>query len=133
MAEFPSIYREHFPFVWRSLRRLGVPEADVPDLVQEVFLVVHRRLHDFEGRSKITTWLFGICLNAATSHRRLAHVRREVSCEESKFPDRADEYADGEVAAQRREGLTLLDSVLTRMNPEQRAVFLLFEVEEMSS
>ena len=68
---FKEVYDEHFRFVWRSLRRLGVRESDVPDAVQDVFLVVHRRLAEFEGRSKVTTWLFGICFRVARDRRKL--------------------------------------------------------------
>src|SRR5262245_7643872 len=75
---FEDVYEEHFEFVWRTLRRLGVPAADLADVAQEVFLVVHRRLADFEERSKVTTWLFRIATHAARDRRRRAHVRREV-------------------------------------------------------
>src|SRR5688572_24262740 len=76
-----ALYEEHFQFVWRSLRRLGVREADVPDAVQDVFLVVHRKLPEFEGRSKVTTWLFGIALRVARDRQKLAYTRRQVDDE----------------------------------------------------
>src|SRR5262245_65871367 len=85
MAEpmtFREVYDEHFRFVWRSLRRLGVRESDVADAVQDVFVVVHRRLGDFEGRSKVTTWLYGICYRVAKDRRRVAYVRRETTEDE---------------------------------------------------
>ena len=69
---FKEVYDENFRFVWRSLRRLGVREGDVPDAVQDIFLIVHRKLGEFEGRSKVTTWLFGICLRVARDRRRAA-------------------------------------------------------------
>ena len=62
---FERVYEEHFDFVWRSLRRLGVPRSALDDAVQEVFLVVHRRLAEFEGRSSLKTWLFGIAVHIA--------------------------------------------------------------------
>src|SRR5689334_15233045 len=75
---FKEVYEEQFRFVWRSLRRLGVRESDVADAAQDVFLVVHRRLGEFEGRSKVSTWLYGICYRVARDRRRLAHVRHHV-------------------------------------------------------
>jgi len=130
---FLEVYHEHFRFVWGSLRRLGVRESDTPDAVQDVFLVVHRRLSEFEGKSKMTTWLFGICTNVATARRRLAHVRREVPSEEmAAIEETADTSSDAAAQAERRQGLSLLDQVLDQMSPEQRAVFVMFEVEEMS-
>src|SRR5215510_15295748 len=67
---FLQLYEDHFPFVWRSVRRLGTPDADVDDVVQESFVIAHRRLPDFEGRSTVKTWLFGIVVNVVRVHRR---------------------------------------------------------------
>ena len=68
--DLAAIFREHAPYVWRVLRRMGVREADVEDVTQEVFVVVHRRLPEFEGRSAMRTWIYGICLRVASDHRR---------------------------------------------------------------
>ena len=67
VAVNPQIFREYAPFVWRGLRRLGVPECDVEDVCQEVFVVVHRKLGDFEGRSSLRTWIYGICARTASA------------------------------------------------------------------
>jgi DNA-directed RNA polymerase specialized sigma24 family protein len=67
---FADIYREHFDLVWRSLRHLGVTPPALDDAVQEVWMVVYRQLPQFEGRSRVTTWLFGVALNVARSQRR---------------------------------------------------------------
>ncbi|HEY1534274.1 MAG TPA: sigma-70 family RNA polymerase sigma factor, partial [Polyangiaceae bacterium] len=83
--DFKEVYDANFAFVWRSLRRLRVPDASLKDAMQDVFLVVHRRLGEFEGRAKVSTWLFGICLRVAKDYRRRAHVRREV-LDDSGFP-----------------------------------------------
>src|SRR5882724_509457 len=69
---FSAIYDAYFDFVWRSLRRLGVPEATLDDAAQDVFVVVHRRLPEFEARSTVKTWLFGIVLRVVATHRRTA-------------------------------------------------------------
>ncbi len=71
-----AVYRGHFGFVWASLRSLGVPEPLVEDALQDVFVVVHRRLPDFEGRSHVRTWLFAIARRVAYRHRR-GHARAE--------------------------------------------------------
>ncbi|MFO0591664.1 MAG: RNA polymerase sigma factor [Polyangiaceae bacterium] len=125
---FEDVYREHFRFVWRSLRRLGVPESDANDAAQDVFLVVHRRLGEFEGRAKMTTWLFGICLNVARDRKKLAHNRRR-SDDDSPLELAADETVDLAADAERRQGLRLLESLLDLLPLEQRAVFTLFEME----
>ena len=128
---FDELYERHFDFVWRSLRRLGVPTADLHDVAQEVFLVVHRRLGDFEGRSKVTTWLFRIALHAARDRRRRAHVRREV-LDADLVEARVDPAVDASALLERRDDLELFDRALAAMDLDQRAVFLLFELEGMS-
>ena len=72
-----QIFDEHARYVWRTLRHLGVADADLEDVCQEVFVTVHRKLPEFEGRSKLRTWLYGICLRVASDYRRRAYVRRE--------------------------------------------------------
>jgi RNA polymerase sigma-70 factor (ECF subfamily) len=123
-----TVYREHFRFVWRSLRQLGVPESDAADAAQDVFLVVHRRLDDFEGGSKMTTWLFGICLRVARDRKRLAHNRRR-SDDDSPLEEAADERVDIAGDAERRQGLRLLEALLDALPDEQREVFAAFELE----
>jgi len=127
---FKEVYREQFRFVWRSLRRLGVRESDVADAAQDVFLVVHRRLDEFEGRAKVSTWLYGICYRVARDRRRLAHVRHHVD-DEVAVAERVDEHADVAAEAERREGFELLEALLDELPIEQRAVFTLFELDAM--
>src|SRR6185503_5602514 len=101
---FEAVYDAHFEFVWRSLRQLGVAEADANDAAQDVFVVVHKRLAEFEGRSKITTWLFAICLRVAVARRRRGYARREQSVEDP-LPEQPDSSQDPHRAAQQREAL----------------------------
>jgi RNA polymerase sigma-70 factor (ECF subfamily) len=123
---FEETYDAHFHFVWKTLRRLGVPPADLADVAQEVFLVVHRRLPHFEHRSRVTTWLFAICVHAARDRRRKAHVRHEVVHAEL---DGVDPSRDQVARLERKDDLLLFEAGLRSMNLDQRAVFLLFEVE----
>jgi RNA polymerase sigma-70 factor, ECF subfamily len=125
---FRDIYDEHFAFVWRSLRRLGILEADVPDAVQDVFLVVHRRLAEFEGRSKMSTWIYGICYRIASDRRKAARVVRFTSADE-QFYNTPDDRVDIAAEAEHRQNLQKLDLLLDEMPLEQRAVFTLFELE----
>jgi RNA polymerase sigma-70 factor (ECF subfamily) len=81
-AEVERIFREHGSFVWRTLRRLGLNESDADDLCQEVFVIVHRKLGEFEQRSSMRTWLYGIAVRVAIAHKRRAHVRREKPTDE---------------------------------------------------
>lgn len=128
---FKEVYDEQLRFVWRSLRRLGVRESDLADAVQDVFIVVHRRLGEFEGRAKVTTWLYGICYRVASERRRLAHVRHAVD-DEAALAEHADPQVDIAAEAERRQGFALLEAILDEMPLEQRAVFTLFELEGTS-
>jgi RNA polymerase sigma-70 factor (ECF subfamily) len=125
------MYEEHFQFVWKALRRLGVQEADTPDAVQDVFIVVHRKLPEFEGRSKVTTWLFGIAMRVARDRQKLAYSRRRVD-DEDAVAGFVDEGADLFADAERRQGLELLELILSTMSIEQRAVFSLFELDGLT-
>ena len=126
---FEETYRAHFAFVWRSLRRMGIREEDAADAAQEVFIVVHRKLPEFAGRSKLTTWLYGVCFRVA-SERRRAGTRTPLGAEEAEsFLSRP---ADPAATAERNQGLAVLERILDRMPYEQRAVFCLFELEGMT-
>ena len=83
---FDEVYAAHFGFVWRVLRTFGVPAASLEDAAQDVFVVVHRRLPEFEGRAAITTWLFAIVLGVARNHRR-SQRRRAPEAPGGEEPD----------------------------------------------
>jgi RNA polymerase sigma-70 factor, ECF subfamily len=128
LATFERAYRAHFPFTWRSLRRLGVPESDLPDAVQDVFLVVHRKLAAFDGQARLTTWIYAICLRVASDRRRRASTRYEVLGEARETASAASSSDSLELAERR----ALLERGLDSMPLEQRAVFTLFELEGMT-
>ena len=129
--DFRAFYDEHLALVWRTLFRLGTAKADLPDAVQEVFLVAFRKLPEFEGRSRPSTWLVGICYRIASDRRRMAHVRREVDNQEVLVQHR-DERPGPDEMAERRERVELLDEILAELRPEQREVFVMFELEDLS-
>lgn len=126
-AAYASLYREYFAFVWRSLRRLGIDERELPDGAQEVFLIVFRKMSELNLDSKLTTWLYAVCLRVASDWRRRAHRRRELVGVEANQPaDPASE--DPRV----RELRALLWKALDEMPMEQRAVFVAFELEGLT-
>ncbi|MFO0762546.1 MAG: sigma-70 family RNA polymerase sigma factor [Byssovorax sp.] len=136
-VDFEAIYEDHFDFVWRNLRRLGVQEAQLDDAAQEVFLVVHRRLAEFEGRSSLKTWLFGILVRVAGDCRRA--VRRKSpharspggAVDADSVADEAAESAHDRTA--RSEAVRLLHRLLDELDDDKRAVFVLAELEQMSA
>jgi RNA polymerase sigma-70 factor, ECF subfamily len=116
-------------FVPQTLRYLGVPAQSVLDAAQDVFLVALRRLHDFEGRSSLTTWLYGICVRVAHDYRRRQKRSRESLVE--SLPDI--------VAPAQQESLLAcadwqreLGALLDQLDESQRAVFVLYEIQRLS-
>lgn len=121
-----EIFTLHASDVWRALRSLGASESDADDLTQEVFLVVYRKLPEFEERSLISTWLYGISVRVFSDHRRRAHVRREQATGE--IPEgRISASQIQEIEAQHAQ--QLLDSALATLDDDKRAVFVLYEIE----
>ncbi len=127
-----TIYAQHAQFLWRNLSRAGVPDGDLPDALQEVLLVVHRRLESFDGSSLLTTWLFGICLRIASTARRSRRRRREDTLDPSKSEHRLVEAHNPEELAVARDAKRRLNEALDRLEPEKRAVLVMFELEGLS-
>jgi RNA polymerase sigma-70 factor, ECF subfamily len=130
--DLPALYTQYFDLVWRNLRRLGVPEASLDDAVQDVFLVVHRRGNEFAGQSTVKTWIIGIVLRVAHDYRRsqARHSARLALCAAhgSLLPEvdcPAEQLALREAAA-------LVREILLGFNDQERNVFVLAELEELS-
>ncbi len=129
VAEVSRIVRENGVFVWRTLRRLGVRDADVDDVCQEVFVVVNRKLAEFEPRASIKSWLYGICVRAAAAHRRKASVRREVPTES---PDQEATALRPDASLEHREAIAMFDRALDTLDGDKREIFVLYELEELA-
>ncbi len=127
--EFEALYEEHFDFVWRSVAHRGVPAALMDDVVQEVFLVVHRKLPEFEGRSTVRTWLTGIVRKVVRDQvRKRSHLPTGVELEVEP-PSGAPSPVE---ALERRRAADTLEAILDKMSEEQREAFVLLEIEGMS-
>lgn len=124
---FDEVYTAHVGFVWRVLRTFGVHPASLEDAVQDVFIVVHRRLPEFEGRAAITTWLFAIARRVAGGYRRRVGTTRteELSSELVASTDTFHDAARAEAAA------TVM-AILAAMDEDKRTVFALVELEQMT-
>ena len=125
---FNAVVAGHGPYVWRVLRRLGVRPADIEDVWQETFIVVHRKLNGFEGRSQLRTWLSAIAVRVASDYRSRAYRRREQATE--VLPDGGAEASQHEDLVDRERRL-LLDRLLAELKPEQREVVALYEFAEL--
>jgi RNA polymerase sigma-70 factor, ECF subfamily len=130
-AEVARLYDEHFDFVWRTLGRFGVPIGLREDAVHDVFLVVHRRLESYEGRSSLKTWLFGIAQRVAKVHRRVgARERLDVPHDDATL---AASDGDPQERAAQAEAAALVERLLEELPEERRAVFILADLEEVSA
>jgi RNA polymerase sigma-70 factor (ECF subfamily) len=134
---FEEVYGAHFAFVWRSARRLGVDPSAVDDVVQEVFLVVHRRIDDFEDRSSIKTWLFGILLRVVRQHRRTLRRKPAQLGGAAAMDTDVDAVGDTQTRGPHeqlaeREATRMLHTILDELDDDKRAVFVLAELEQMT-
>ena len=123
-----SVYRAHSAYVWRVLRHCGVPDSDLDDAVQETFLVVVRRLPEFEARASLRTWIYAIAVRVAASRRRSQRreaARRELVGEQMH----AASTADPERALAQVEAADLVDRLLDELDDPKRTVFVLAEIE----
>jgi RNA polymerase sigma-70 factor (ECF subfamily) len=112
------------------LRRFGTSDADLEDLCQEVFVVVHRRLPEFEGRSSLRTWIYEIARRSALAHGRSRARRPGHDADAS--PELADPQRGPDANLEHGRELRWLEAALTRLSEEKREAFVLYELEEMT-
>jgi RNA polymerase sigma-70 factor (ECF subfamily) len=127
-ADFERVYTLYFDFTWRVLRQLGLPAALMDDAVQEVWIVVHQRLCQFEGRSSLKTWLFGVAMNVWRNQRR-AEERRQRQLREPE-PER-DGPIDPEAEHLGREAWRRVQRFLATLDEERRAIFVCSLLEHL--
>lgn len=128
---FGEVYEAHFAFVHRTVRQLGTDPSAIDDVVQEVFLVVHRKLRTFEGRAALKTWLYGIVRRIVRDHRR-TRVRKPASPTDDfelfASPTRGPEEHSADAEAAR-----ILLRLLDELDDDRREVFVLTELEQLGA
>jgi len=126
-----ALYDEHFAFVWRNLRRLGVMQAQLDDAVQDVFLVAHRRFGALSGHGEPRAWLFGISYRVAADYRK-ATRRRERWVNRDANADAVGALTpDPHEAATAREATRQVQRLLETLDLDKRAVLILVDLEDM--
>jgi RNA polymerase sigma-70 factor (ECF subfamily) len=130
-GQLAQLYEEHFEFVWRNARRLGVPASSAEDVVQDVFVVVHRRLSDFRG-GPVRPWIFGILSRVVhdykRSHRRKASRWVPLGLEAAAGPEH-EQHSPSD-CFERAERARLMDALLDQLSEEQRTLIVLAELEQ---
>jgi RNA polymerase sigma-70 factor (ECF subfamily) len=130
-----ALYRAHAPLVARWARRLGGPQVDAEDVVHEVFLVAHKRLPEFRGDAKPTTWLFRITDFVVRAHRRNARMRAWLA---RHFAADREPAGMGSVQISpvehlvERERAALVYRALDALGEKYRSLFVLYELEGLS-
>lgn len=128
LADLAVVYREYQGFVWRTLYHFGLRSDGINDAVQEVFVVAHRRLGDFDGRSSIKNWLYGIARRVA------ADMRKKDQRASAKLRLLRSLPAGGEASmCDQLSASELVEVLLESMGDEQREVFILAEIEGMTA
>jgi len=131
--DFEDVYKEHFRFVYRVMRRsVGMcDQGEVEDLVQDVFIIVYRKLSGFDGRCKISTWLYGICWRVASQYRRKRKVERLLrhgSHDDIIIPSQEN----AEQALNKLQLRGLFYRSLDKLGSKKRQVIILYELEGYS-
>lgn len=126
-----QVCERYFAFVWRNAQRLGVSGEAVDDVVQDVLLVVHRRFPEFEWRSSLETWLFGILLRIVSKHRRAVKRRNDQEPLDERL---AYALAQGDAVRdlEHRDAARLLHRLLDTLSDDKRAMVVAVEIEQMT-
>ena len=127
---FDDLYRSYFDYVARSVRRLGVEGSQIDDAVQDVFIVMHRRLDDLRPGASPKAFLFGIAMRVANGYRRTVRRKGTASLEVASLADGGRSPFDWTASSQ---AALILQRFLGGLDSDRRAVFLLAELEEMSA
>ncbi len=124
---FDAVYEREFDYVWTTLRRMGVSESSLPDATHDVFVVVFRRLSDFDASRPLRPWLFGIAYRVASDRRALAYNRRETP---SELPELDSGAVGADVSLERSQRRKLVHDALAKVDEGQRAVLIAHDLEE---
>jgi RNA polymerase sigma-70 factor, ECF subfamily len=122
-----ELFDTYGAFVWRTLKYQSVAERDLDDVGQEVFLTIFRRLPEYEPHASLRWWIYGICVRTASDYRKRAHHHREILVHE--LPDVGPQAASSET--DRLTAKSQLIDLLERLDEEKRAVFVLYEIENI--
>lgn len=127
VPDLSTIFEEHVDHVGNSLRRLGIREADVPDLVQEVFVVMNAILPDYDPSRPIWPWIFGVVYRIAAAHRR--KVSREVFDDNASAGLLVDSSANPDEEMRRAEDRWLVLEALKSIEIHRRAIFVMADLD----
>jgi RNA polymerase sigma-70 factor, ECF subfamily len=133
LPSFSAVYKAYFDFVWSSVRRLGVGEETVDDVVQEVFVIIHSRLHTLQQPDSLRSWVYGVVRRTVSGYHRARRAKDgqglEVSLLDETFP--SIQLTPFELTEQ-NDQVQLLAKLLDELDDPKREVFVLAEIDEMT-
>jgi RNA polymerase sigma-70 factor (ECF subfamily) len=131
-SPFAAVYRQYFDFVWSSVRRLGVSPASMDDVVQEVFIVIHARLHTVEHPETLRSWIYGVARRTVSGFHRARRVKdastAALAVEPSAHPMSRTPYD----LVEQNDQVKLLFNLLEELDEQKREVFSMVELDELT-
>jgi RNA polymerase sigma-70 factor (ECF subfamily) len=125
-VDFASLYKQEFGYAWRTLRRLGVRECDLPDVAHDLFIVVHRHISEYDPSRPLRPWLFGIAFRVVSDYRRSARIVRETL---DDLPDVVDGAPPADEQIAERQAREAVMRVLDELDLDRRAVLVMHDLE----
>jgi RNA polymerase sigma-70 factor (ECF subfamily) len=132
VSPFESIYRQYFDFVWASVRRLGVSPPATDDVVQEVFIVIHSRLHTLEQPQALRSWIYGVVRRTVSGHHRSRRAREASGATLGTEPDMQRGPPTPFDLTEQNDQVKLLWSLLQELDEHKREVFVMAELDELT-
>lgn len=133
VPEFAALYRQYFSFVWGCTRRLGVSDLEIDDVVQEIFIVIHGRLDTLERAESLRSWIYGIVRRTVSTYRRARRAKDASTAALRTEPDVQDpERPSPQELTEQSDQVRLLWTLLEKLDPPKREVFVLAELDEMT-
>jgi len=129
---FKVVYQQYFDFVWTSGRRLGIQPSGMDDLIQEVFLVIHAKLHTVENQQSLRSWIYSVVRRTASNHRRARRTHTDASLGAPGEGEALSREPTPLEQTERNAGFQLLMSLLDQLDGPKREIFALVDVEDLS-
>ncbi|HEY5955683.1 MAG TPA: RNA polymerase sigma factor [Polyangiaceae bacterium] len=134
VPSFAELYQTYFSFIWSVTRYLGVERAEVDDVVQEIFVIIHRRMHSIEQPESVRSWIYSIIRRAVGRYRRTRRAKGTSMGVDRVEPETMQlDWSTPHSLAEQSEQVELLQTLLDKLDPPKREVFILVELEEMTA
>ena len=132
MSPFENIYRQYFDFVWSSVRRLGVSPAAADDVVQEIFLVIHARLHTLEKPDALRSWIYSVVRRTVSGYHRSRRAKDASGIKLASEPHALALPRTPFDLAEQNDQVKLLYALLEELDEPKREVFAMAELDELT-